>query len=248
MAQASFSDDATGVVKAIQESVAVEIFDENGVTTTSRPVFIYPTPKHNALEFSSLTALVDYLNFGVDKKESIFIVVDTPERVYLYSQVSEFEPRTAWAIVKSEYTEFRFNSYHAQEDFIINLQTKFTETRGDVEHDRNELQSLRETASGTRDLNEKEVADDGITQHLIVAAGLKFKTEPVINPVSLRPFRTFPEADQPLSPFVFRVRKENEILKMALFECDGGAWKNEARKNIAKFLRENLKHPIPVLA
>ena len=61
----------------------------------------------------------------------------------------------------------------------------------------------------------------------------------VPNPVILRPYRTFPEVEQPASSFIFRM-KENDGVCCALFEADGGAWKNEAMRNIKEYLKENL--------
>lgn len=49
--------------------------------------------------------------------------------------------------------------------------------------------------------------------------------------------RTFTEIDQPVSPFVLRI---NEDMRVALFTADGGAWKQEAMKNIQAYLIEAL--------
>ena len=69
------------------------------------------------------------------------------------------------------------------------------------------------------------------------------KAEGIIpSPCSLRPFRTFPEVEQPMSKFIFRMReRRDETIESALYEADGGAWRNEARKNICGYLREKLK-------
>ena len=60
----------------------------------------------------------------------------------------------------------------------------------------------------------------------------------VPNPVTLAPYRTFPEIEQVESKFIFRM-KEGPLA--AIFEADGGAWKNEAMKRIKEYLVENLK-------
>lgn len=57
------------------------------------------------------------------------------------------------------------------------------------------------------------------------------------NPVTLRPYRTFNEVEQPASQFVFRV---NKSANLALFEADGGKWKLDAVKNISDYLKTEL--------
>ncbi len=58
--------------------------------------------------------------------------------------------------------------------------------------------------------------------------------------VSLRPFRTFREIEQPESEFLFRMQSSgNGVPPMcALFEADGGAWRMEAIARIKTFLKE----------
>ena len=56
----------------------------------------------------------------------------------------------------------------------------------------------------------------------------------------LKPFRTFAEAEQPESKFIFRMRKDEDGVTAALIEADGGAWKVQAIKNIANYLEDKL--------
>lgn len=63
--------------------------------------------------------------------------------------------------------------------------------------------------------------------------------EAVPNPVYLKPFRTFTEITQPESAFVLRMRESGGI-QVALFEADGGAWKNEAILAIKDYLEIQL--------
>lgn len=66
--------------------------------------------------------------------------------------------------------------------------------------------------------------------------------------MTLKPYRTFREMDQPESPFVLRVWKDNEGVRLAVFEADGGAWKIKARENAAARLREKFGAGPAVLA
>ena len=58
------------------------------------------------------------------------------------------------------------------------------------------------------------------------------------NPVELAPYRTFPEVEQPISKFIFRMQ---EGPRAALYEADGGAWRNKAILSIKEYLQEELK-------
>ncbi len=47
--------------------------------------------------------------------------------------------------------------------------------------------------------------------------------------------------DQPESAFVFRMRDDGrDGVQCAIFEADGGAWKNEAMENIRAYLQDEL--------
>ena len=72
-------------------------------------------------------------------------------------------------------------------------------------------------------------------------SGVTTKAEVIVpNPVVLKPFRTFSEADQPESKFVFRLHKDDDGVTAALIEADGGAWKVQAMQNIAAYLHSGL--------
>ena len=58
--------------------------------------------------------------------------------------------------------------------------------------------------------------------------------------------RTFSEIEQPESNFVLRVDRDANI---ALFEADGGAWKNAAVARIRDYLKWRLSDcPVVVIA
>mgnify|MGYP003258251653 FL=1 len=53
----------------------------------------------------------------------------------------------------------------------------------------------------------------------------------------MQPYRTFLEVKQPASDFLLRIDKDGHP---ALYEADGGAWKLEAKRNIAGYLSAQL--------
>lgn len=90
----------------------------------------------------------------------------------------------------------------------------------------------------------KNVSDDGLTQTINVRAGITRVGEvDVPNPVTLRPFRTFPEIEQPASQYVLRLRsggKGGGPPECALFGVDSGLWEIEAIALIKSWLQERL--------
>ena len=85
-----------------------------------------------------------------------------------------------------------------------------------------------------------QYGDDGVTQKATIKTGITSVGDAVVpNPVNLRPFRTFIEVEQPESAFVFRMKQGNGV-ECAIFEADGGAWKNAAMKSIKDYLQFEL--------
>lgn len=77
------------------------------------------------------------------------------------------------------------------------------------------------------------------SQKVTVKTGVASVSDAVVpNPVTLAPYRTFPEVEQPESKFIFRMK---EGPTAALFEADGGAWRNTAILGIKEYLKEALK-------
>jgi hypothetical protein len=129
---------------------------------------------------------------------------------------------------------FEFGRWYEREAFQIGLMSAFAPTplRDDV----------LKFVTGIVQSAELKTADDGISQRVTAKTGIARIAEvDVPNPVTLKPYRTFPEAAQPESDFVFRVRStSNNEIAVALFEADGGRWKLQAAINIKEWLTENI--------
>jgi hypothetical protein len=95
--------------------------------------------------------------------------------------------------------------------------------------------NIKEEASNT-------FADDGITQSVATRAGIsRVEIVPVPNPVTLRPYRTFMEIEQPASTFVFRMKSgKGQPPTCALYEADGRMWRLEAIKKIKEWLADKM--------
>ena len=97
-------------------------------------------------------------------------------------------------------------------------------------------------AGNVEQKNSATFSDDGKTQVATMNVGVASKSDVIVpNPVTLRPYRTFLEVEQPESKFIFRIREGSDGQPMfKLVEADGGLWKYEAVDAIKKYLTENL--------
>lgn len=118
------------------------------------------------------------------------------------------------------------------------MQSKFIDDPDDPETDKALLLKFAGTVESG---SVSEYGDDGVTQKATVRQGIASKADAIVpNPVRLRPFRTFVEVEQPCSGFIFRMKESHGAVSCALFEADGGAWKNAAMRGIKEYLEREL--------
>lgn len=81
--------------------------------------------------------------------------------------------------------------------------------------------------------------DNGVTQKVEARSGIALSQMVEVKPrVSLKPFRTFIEVEQPESEFLLRINDDGCI---GMFPADGGVWKLEATRNVASYFENELK-------
>lgn len=215
-----------------------EVLDIGGETYSDKSLYrISHNPKAATIEMFTLSSLIDYIKSNIDTMADKMIVhIQSPTRIEFYSRLDDERQREYMVVVNAQVPEFRFNQFSGHEAFCINLQSKFID---ETDTDRALLLKFAGTVeSGTV----AEYGDDGVTQKATVKTGIASKGEAVVpSPVTLKPFRTFVEVDQPLSKFIFRMKEDKyDGVQCALFEADGGAWKIEAMKNIKAYLETEL--------
>lgn len=189
-----------------------------------------------AIEMSTLTGLVDYIKGQIDEStEKMIVQVISPTEVRLISALNDDRNRETLVNVMAQIPEFSYGRYMDNETFLIALQSKF------IPGDDREL--LLKFAGTVENGTVSQYNDDGITQKATIKTGIASKGEALVpNPVKLRPFRTFMEVKQPESSFVFRMRQDRDDgVECAIFEADGGAWKNAAMHNIKEYLQFELE-------
>lgn len=192
-------------------------------------------PMARAIEMNTLTSLVDYIKANIDTMAAKMIIqVVSPEEVRLFSQLNEQRKREDIVVVKAVTPTFGYERFIDHESFCINVQAKF------IDDPQTDKALLLKFAGTVEQGSVAEYGDDGVTQKATVRQGIASKTDAVVpNPVKLRPYRTFIEIEQPVSEFIFRMRDERGIT-CALFEADGGAWKNVAMSKIKDYLQFEL--------
>ncbi len=209
----------------------------NGDTYTDKQVHrIDNNLRAAAIEMNTLSSLVDYAKaFADEMSDQMLVQVVSSTEVKLISCLDADRKRECLVNVSAMIPEFAYGRYMDHESFIIALQSKF------IDNDDRAL--LLRFAGTVKDESVAQYGDDGVTQTATVKTGITSVEKAIVpNPVILRPYRTFVEVEQPDSAFVFRMRQsEGRGVECAIFEADGGAWKNEAMRNIKSYLALSLE-------
>lgn len=130
-----------------------------------------------------------------------------------------------------------FGNYADMDTFAVHLLSGFVPATGDLDY-------LIGLASNITNEILDVITDSGISQTVSVRRGLVLAGQAVVKGrVALAPYRTFSEVTQPISDFLFRLRRpqNNDHIVGALFEADGGKWKLEAIANVAAACSAALK-------
>jgi hypothetical protein len=213
---------------------ASELVEAHGCMYSPVGLNVIRAPEAAPLTIHTLQGLVDYIGGQALEVRGCFIHVLSPDMVRLTSSLTEgTRQRETLAEVSLLQSAFRFGQYIPQEEFIVGVQSQFVET---------ETRAALLKIAGSITAEAIQISeDDGVTQRATAKVGIaRQAVVDLPNPVSLRPYRTFTEVDQPESLFVFRMRGGN-IPSLALFEADGGAWRNQAIKDIAYWLTGALQ-------
>lgn len=193
------------------------------------------SPKAEPVKMSTLTSLIDYIKSETDAMDDMIVHVVNPLEVRLFSALDEDRIRETLVVVEGHVPDFKYGLYMGNESFLISLQSKFLE---------NEDRALLLKFAGTVENGTiANYGDDGVSQKATVSRTIVSKGECIVpNPVKLKPFRTFVEVEQPASDFVFRMRDDGrDGVQCAIFEADGGAWKNCAMESIKDYLKQELE-------
>lgn len=228
--------EAIDKILSLQQPITVKVNGEEYSTVRLNRV-----PKEmsaDPIEVSTLSSLVKYVReFKETKKQVPYMAhIVSPTRVELISGLDGDRVREKLMVVNAETPKIPFGSFIENEKMLIAVQSMFID---DPDTDRAAVLKFAGTVTSG---SIKAYDDDGVTQKATIKQGVASKAEAIVpSPCVLRPFRTFSEVEQPASSFIFRMKEDrSEEIFSALYEADGGAWRNQARENIRVYLEEQL--------
>jgi len=240
------------IEELVRSAVDLNIIEIDGMQwTKARLERVLYEPKPATLCVASLSGLVDFINVNIDELDlaDTVILIDSFKKVSLISatQGEALErARHIEAVVDPDLKVYPFEKYLEVEPFVIALRSMF-----EPSDDRERVIAYVSKVSGGTSFG---LDDDGVTQIANVKKGVTGaltakETAPAI--IKLRPFRTFRDVPQVESEFLFRMKlidTESQIVGAALFEADGGRWRNQAVQAIREYLTAYLPDGPAVIA
>ena len=193
------------------------------------------------LVLNQLIGLLDWINNeGIKiqaEKDFLMVQVVSPTKVRVIGMVNNQGRRSVYVDVHAVIDDIPFGRFLDQEDMVILLQSQFVhDEEQQTEKGIDDRDILLQVVSNLRSDEVQQQTDDGVSQTVQINSGVaSVSTVKVPNPVTLTPYRTFQEIEQPASKFIFRM---HEGMTSALFEADNSQWKVEAKQRIKAFLNE----------
>lgn len=223
----------TGLAVMAEKPETIEI---NGRTYCTKDLRRYDAAdKAQPIEATTLTSLVDYIKESREElRDRMIIQVISATEVQLYSGLLPERDRETLFRVNALLPRFNYGSEYEQESFLVSLQSCFAPS--------DDREAVAVMASNIVNTKAAEYSDDGTTQQATIRTGIVSKGDALVpNPVTLIPYRTFLEVEQPASDFIFRIsegRGGEPVFK--LVAADGGLWKAQAVQNVKAYLVEQL--------
>ena len=221
-------------INRIVELAAPKTYEIDGHTYSSDSLRRIDPPKYkpepiNVTGLDSVCKLVQNEAKKVGRK--IFIRVAAYNKVSVFSTYDDQYERAYLYRCEADTPSVTVDRYLSYEKAVIELRSLYIPNEGT-----NYLLSLLGSITSESKVTS---SDNGVTQSVEAKSGIALAQKVNIKPrVSLKPFRTFVEVEQPESEFLLRISGNGEI---GLYEADGGVWKLEATRNVAGYFEENLK-------
>jgi hypothetical protein len=215
--------------------------EDDGRVYVSRQMAEIMPPEVKPFQVQTLAGLRDlYKLHDANESPAIILIQDHATVWMVAKQLDEWRRRAQFvkASLPVDPTPFRFGNWMDPEEFVIGLQTKFSDSEYGID-----LKKVVKLVSGLAAEAVTISNDDGVSQQVVTKQGMVTKGEERVSPrVSLAPYRTFREVAQPTSEFVLRLRgRQGQMPMCALFEADGGEWKNDAVHYIKEYFQKELE-------
>lgn len=214
-----------------KEGETTFVVTTNGVVEELIPTIDLPHP--DTLPLNSLDALVKLVRTEAANMDSpLYITIPSHLTVRCFGQPDPdaryfrqvyYEAKATDVPGWGESVEMGF------EEMQIALRTRFQETTDAVYA----MKLLSDISTGSK----VTFNNSGIATSVTAQKGVALQTNEAIRPiVTLRPYRTFQEVEQPESIFLIRVNERG----ISFTEADGGMWKLHAREIVKAFLEAKL--------
>jgi len=206
-----------------------------GRTYCDKALTAMEPPHDDARQVATLTGLADLLTVSVNGASTadVFLHVLSPTKVVLCDvRCNEWGKRQIHATASlPEFGKFPFGQFIDQEQFIIGLQSFFVQGSPDLAY----LYSV----AGLLTAEQVQVsADNGVGQVATMRKGVVLaENKEVKRVVTLTPWRTFREIDQPSGQFIFRLKnRDGQVPILSLHVADGEMWQLKAMQDIKAWL------------
>lgn len=217
------------------EDMAFINFQHEGRTFTNHEVYPIRDAQPKPLTVHTLEGILDYVHCEGLNKEDVYVHVEDYNAVWLYSKLYGREKQRDHFITAQAYkVEHKFSANLTLKEFLTYIQAGFVPDENTA--------AILAALGNIVDETGVEYADDGVTQIVTARTGITRRGQISLpNPVTLRPYRTFPDVAQPEGLFVLRVDKVGDKIVCMLTEADGGRWKQIAVESIKEwFMSEGL--------
>lgn len=205
----------------------------DGEANEIRPIIDHP----GTLSLHSLGALVRLVRSEASGMESpLYITIPNHLSVRCFGQ-----PKPDARFFRQFYYEAKATDVPGWDEKVqlgfeeaqIAMRTRFQETTDTIYA----LKLLSDICCGAKVVYN----DNGIATTVTTQKGVALQSNEQIRPIiTLKPYRTFQEVDQPESIFLIRVNERG----ITFTEADGGMWKLKARETVKAFLEDRLKEEV----
>jgi len=199
-----------------------------------RPDVEYPA----CIKLYSLDALVQMVKTEALSlyEGTIYVMADAHDRVSCFLQPDyglRCYRQYLYEVSAKDVPGWREEDTMQFEQALIAVRTRFQQN-ADSEY---LLRLLSEITNGAK----VTFADNGVATTVVTSKGIALQGSEAIRPmITLKPYRTFQEIDQPASAFHIRIGERG----IKFIEADGGMWKLTARRTITDYLKEDFSGEI----
>lgn len=222
--------------QAIRQDAAPVVQEIDGRKYVDKRLIPANEPSPEPLRVSSLTGICDYIQCNVDNLDTsklLFVVNDATNVEVLSNLQKPFQQRFSYIEANHKPVELPIGEWKNSLEFNTLIQATCA--------DGYDKEILLRYIANIKSVGEYGLYDDGKAQQITVKKGISAVENDILpNPVTLAPYRTFLEIEQPTSKFILRVKENEGSFWFRLTVGDGGEWQNAAKLSILTYFKENL--------